>query len=449
MDRVKALLNECNREFTTRTLNNIDEARLTAKGENWLPLLKAYTGADSQVVSFDVITEKKPNDSIVLGNIDTFVDWMRGFDNEFGLKYRLSFKCLYCNMRGDVEEQRILKARIKNDFGIRTDGVKITKVMSRVLDKVLKDADDKKPHIVAEVKKAIEKVGDSMKTKVVTDTVKISVELFDYLRMSHGNSWDSCHSIRDGGSWQSGTVSYALDKFTAIAYIEGSDGDLITRCCLHLHPKGIIIGRNYGSKNKESIIKAVQMLLDTDSRVDNFNCENIRRGGTAYADWRNDDGYNTLIELPLPIDVSEGYGAKPICIDCGNEHWEDGSLLCDSCTHVYCEHCGEEIDEDDAIWVDGRRVCTHCASYCNHCDEWHLSGNMMTGTDSRGRTQEFCQSCYDETQCICEDCGESMHTDLMYYHEGDYCYYCENCTGDHSDEDEEEEHDAHECHDQL
>lgn len=438
MNRVRTLLNDNNREFTFSSIQFINNARREAKAHNWTPLFKAW-GYDGDVISIEVETTHKPSDSVVRDNIHTYVDWMRELDASFGVNYRTTFKELYKPCLGDVHHEYHV-SRIKRDFGIRTEGVKLTKVMSRVLDKVAKDMTERKPHIEAEVKRAIEKVGASMIERTETKTVKISLELFDYLRMSHGNSWDSCHSIRDGGSWQSGTISYAMDKVTAIAYIEASDGDkLASRCVLHLHPKGIIVGRCYGAREKETFIKAVQMLLETRSRVDEFEVV-ARRGGTAYPDWENDH-YNTLIELKLPLGIGRdlNYSEPPLCINCGEVNDNCDSLVCGHCTHFYCPTCHEEIDEDDLIFLHsiGENGCPNCASRCNTCGEWYREGDMLHGTNRRGQGIEVCESCWDETQAICDDCGESMHIDLMYYHEGDGAHYCDGCISDHPENEEE------------
>lgn len=46
----------------------------------------------------------------------------------------------------------------------------------------------------------------------------ISVNPLDYLAMSNGVSWHSCHRITDGG-WKGGTLSYMLDETSIITYV--------------------------------------------------------------------------------------------------------------------------------------------------------------------------------------------------------------------------------------
>lgn len=46
----------------------------------------------------------------------------------------------------------------------------------------------------------------------------LSVNPADFITMSHGNSWKSCHSTRDYGCYHAGCMSYATDNTTMIAY---------------------------------------------------------------------------------------------------------------------------------------------------------------------------------------------------------------------------------------
>ena len=68
----------------------------------------------------------------------------------------------------------------------------------------------------------IAKFGDATNPFTVPRIVTISVNVADFLNMSNGDSWASCHTIRrDGfggynGEYSSGTISYALDPCSFI-----------------------------------------------------------------------------------------------------------------------------------------------------------------------------------------------------------------------------------------
>ena len=56
----------------------------------------------------------------------------------------------------------------------------------------------------------------------------ISLNPYDYLTMSFGNSWSSCHNIRNHGGWCGGTLSYMLDHTSIITYCVSKDDDVQT-----------------------------------------------------------------------------------------------------------------------------------------------------------------------------------------------------------------------------
>lgn len=56
----------------------------------------------------------------------------------------------------------------------------------------------------------------------------ISVNPYDYLTMSFGKSWTSCHNIERHGGWCGGTLSYMLDETSIITYCVDKDDDVQT-----------------------------------------------------------------------------------------------------------------------------------------------------------------------------------------------------------------------------
>ena len=71
--------------------------------------------------------------------------------------------------------------------------------------------------------KAFASFSDAINPKEITRHMCLSIHPMDYLLMSNGNSWSSCHSIcTDGGEepggYCSGAVSYMLDETSMILY---------------------------------------------------------------------------------------------------------------------------------------------------------------------------------------------------------------------------------------
>ena len=50
----------------------------------------------------------------------------------------------------------------------------------------------------------------------------ISVNPLDYITMSNGVNWTSCHSVRNMGGWCGGTLSYMLDSTSIITFVHSS-----------------------------------------------------------------------------------------------------------------------------------------------------------------------------------------------------------------------------------
>lgn len=117
-------------------------------------------------------------------------------------------------------------------------------------------------------------------------------------------------------------------------------------------------------------------------------------------------------------------------IDSGDEFEHNGQTYCDDCFHelfAVCDHCGDIVDVDDLVSVDGgdMYVCQDCADYhytlCDHCHEYFSRENIWAEDCDRA----ICNDCCDDYY-VCEQCGEIVHyTDVVLYREEPYCSeYC-------------------------
>ena len=66
--------------------------------------------------------------------------------------------------------------------------------------------------------KEFAKLSDALSAKKSKAKIVFSLNICDYVTMSHGNSWTSCHSFERHGGWHAGSLSYALDNVTIVAY---------------------------------------------------------------------------------------------------------------------------------------------------------------------------------------------------------------------------------------
>lgn len=93
---------------------------------------------------------------------------------------------------------------------------KVSKVTSAIMSKY-------KVQRTHEIEQAFAKYADAVSLKEKEYKFILSINPTDFVTMSHGNSWHSCHSFRDNGCYHAGSLSYALDKYTMIAYVIPKD----------------------------------------------------------------------------------------------------------------------------------------------------------------------------------------------------------------------------------
>lgn len=247
----------------------------------------------------------------------------------------------------------------------------------------------------------------------------ISVNPLDYLTMSFGHKWQSCHTIDKRnirgidsghvyhGMYCSGTMSYMLDKSSIIMYTidekyKGTEywkQDKFNRCMFHIGEDKFIQGRLYpdGRDGGDSSLSAqfrniFQKVISECIEESNMwrlskgitNCSKVAiTRGTHYADYLNYGDCSVSYLKRNGVEINKNritIGHNPICPNCGDEH-ERGDYLscCSNSQHERCCYCDEEIDLDDYIVdEDTERIyCSpECANnddvyYCENVNEWH------------------------------------------------------------------------------
>ena len=194
----------------------------------------------------------------------------------------------------------------------------------------------------------------------------ISLNPLDYLTMSFGNSWSSCHTIdRENtrempssyrGMHCGGTISYMLDCTSFITFVHDhamthyEDGK-IYRNMFHFNNGTLIQGRVYpqGNDGATDLYKEFRQIvqaelsklleLNADAWVKrNRGCgENTVSTGVHYADYLNFEGCNTSYPSEMPDAAHQlvEIGHKRICLVCGGElgNGEDSGIL----AHIDCD----------------------------------------------------------------------------------------------------------------
>lgn len=192
----------------------------------------------------------------------------------------------------------------------------------------------------------------------------ISLNPLDYLTMSFGNSWASCHTIDKTnvrntpnsyhGMYCGGTVSYMLDATSIITYVHNDIPDdveegKIYRNMFHYKDGKLIQGRIYpqgkdGSTDlyqcfRNAMQKEISNMLGVENSWTkrNSRCyEETTTDGVHYPDYLNFSDCNISFHNNVSDakDVIVNIGAKRVCPNCGRDMSNDineGRLVCYEC----------------------------------------------------------------------------------------------------------------------
>ena len=175
----------------------------------------------------------------------------------------------------------------------------------------------------------------------------ISVNPLDYLNMSIGRSWKSCHA--PGGGYFAGTVSYMLDKTSIITFVhDTAPADIINegkvyRNMFHYQDGVLIQSRVYpqgndGCTNLYDEFRAiVQKELAEDLGLQNnwHVCNSpikIRTTGRHYPDYKYNNGTNASFVGSNPGTTTMEIGHTNICPHCGvTEDISSGKICHSNC----------------------------------------------------------------------------------------------------------------------
>lgn len=305
------------------------------------------------------------------------------------------------------------------------------------------------------------KYADSLSPLKIRRHTILSINPLDYLTMSFGNSWASCHTIDKSnkrgmpnsyeGQYSSGTMSYMLDKVSMVFYTvdAGYDGEeywnepKINRQMFHYGEEKLIQGRLYPQSNdyegedytpnRNIVQKIIADIYDIPNLwTVKSGTESARKyvttRGTHYADYCYFQKCSLSRQKGSENEEYIIVGADPICVECGCHHTVSESINCCNvpCVRV-CECCGNEIyDEDDVCWVGDYPYCRNCVEYCDICGEYHLGESYYID----GEDISICEDCLDEYYYTCENCGEYVHRNNAYWCEVEEGHICPTCFRD-------------------
>lgn len=387
---------------------------------------------DKLMIQFDCKTERKL-DTYIIGSF--YENLCRKFNLRYTPNTRYCPHIFYLNIKEMTTPYITTNtADYLNTYFKCThfrEGQKTSRVVNKIYELLGKGCD-------SWFNKEFARFSDAITPKETARHMCLSIHPMDYLLMSNGNSWSSCHSIitdngEEPGCHCSGTISYMLDETSMILYeVEEFDSSpqtlpkiirqvvnfngeiLVTN---RLYPQNMDSGANTIYEQLNEIVRKVLSecyltkldWIKEDTPRNHDREHFIYHKGTAYPDWvymtQTQIWRTTGDELPDPINI----GAYPICIECGREHDLNGSITCCSAApnsnRWQCDCCGDYFDEDDVYWSDyeNEYLCGDCSVWCEILDDYIREGREIY-TDSHG---DFVpQSEIDNgTYVICEECG--------------------------------------------
>lgn len=252
----------------------------------------------------------------------------------------------------------------------------------------------------------------------------ISVNPADYLTMSYGTTWASCHIInpevantRNGssydGCYKAGCLSYLCDPSSIITYtVDKLPADVLELPYTRRHTRqmffvnipeqAVMQSRLYPYTHDEKTILAQREILQG-VLAQCFGIKNEWTVSVGYKefttvnnshhyrdyDYWSDNMITTSTPHGKAYTMSNVYiGNVSHCLKCGDCIYEDDNVFCDDCSDnvVECYACGHEgrRSDEDMHEIEGDWYCEDCCFYCDYHEEWE-SGDDYVYVDGYGR----------------------------------------------------------------
>lgn len=472
LSNIKHLLGEYDYRFTDEALNKI----IDEWAKNKAPLIEAFKKHPNYkegkfMIAFDYNYERKLDPT----ETRNFIDWICCRSTLMELRGKLPEDMVAV---ADEEEARI-PCKIYNFFNRDLQHMverTVTEEMANHINGLFPDAHahtgQKTSRVINKVCKLcyidqlkdynrmFAKYADSLTPLVITRHTVLSINPLDYLTMSFGNSWASCHTIDKknkrnmpndySGCYSSGTISYMLDKPSMVFYtVDGEyNGDelwnepKITRQMFHWGEDKLVQARLYPQSNdgddfiytpNRTIVQEIMATI-----MDVPNLWTLKRGtnaigkyvlsaGTHYRDYTSYENCTISILRERENTNEFTVGHSPICVECGREHSN-----CETINHCHapgfvCANCGDRYDDEDYLhYIDGEYYCEDCCNWCSLCETWHLEEE--TYVNGIG---DVCSTCRDYHCSYCEECDEWYHEDCVRYVESREIHVCDRCYDRH------------------
>ena len=315
---------------------------------------------------------------------------------------------------------------------------------------------------------------DAMSPLEIRYTAILSINPIDYLTMSFGYKWSSCHTIdKDNLRWDlngenhysgmycGGCESYMNDTCSMIFYYlpedwSGEEPELerkMKRCVFMFGEDKLLQGRVYpdGRNDDPGLIAdpnvakymraVVQAVL---SQIFHFeNNWRLEKGTEACGQWVTTKGgvqYPDYLHYEdCTISFIKGrenfkrikVGVAPICPECGWSHGDHNNIFCEDCAEgVACDCCGRICSRGQMEEIGDGWYCPDCTFICPCC------GDLCALSDTDPDDLNICHWCgqhniyseYHDTYIDREDMVVTYQGDVFATgDEGDGYCTCSRC----------------------
>ena len=352
-------------------------------------------------------------------------------------------------------------------------GTKLTKFVRKLFEyaevngeefDATKLADEGDPRTRESFDKYYAKFADCLSELMVEKITIASLHFCDFMTMSNGNSWSSCHFINSHGifhesadssyrgAYKSGCLSYAMDKPSFIFYTLPSSYDgneyyrvqKLTRMCCQYANQILITGKCYPTNRDELITRyrqVMQLIISTAEGITNLwtfsrntdkilGFEKTAADSTHYRDYELRDQKPTIsLHKPVDIDLDNTMeiGHEVYCLDCGEKFYSNEWLQCGSHRRKrICAYCGRLFKEGDDYRVfNDEYYCEEHMFYCEHHSRYEpVSYIAHTIELHDGEIITICESAL-RNYSQCSSCGKYMSS--IYAKSYGRLSYCKQC----------------------
>lgn len=326
-----------------------------------------------------------------------------------------------------IQAYQLFTNRVVKGFSYHNKDGKVVKVpegakVMKVLQKMAKEFDLPDFDIF---RNHISRITEVRKSKI---KFTLSIHPLDYMTMSDNvNGWESCMNWTQGpGSYRAGTIEMMNSPIVVVAYITTKPyypantsiewTSKSWRELIIVHPNAICSVKSYPYYNiafDKALVNWLANLVEekTEWRYNRKKPQESLESCSYIEAWQDkeDEDNHFLLdfetnEMYNDFGNTENYGIFSInppdnkyrtfainysgsmtCMCCGEDgYWSDDTeaVVCEDCDPpAYCYCCGERVNVNDAIEVDGEWVCEDCYNdlhRCLCCEDTHFDEDFTT-----------------------------------------------------------------------